>query len=236
MTIKKNCLSIITITKDDPTGLARTMASLKTQSCDNYEWIIIDGNKEPDNGRYDAMNKGINRAHGKYLLFLNSGDQLADPDTISIIDRHTSILTSDFIYGDALEEIDGRLMVKRARKPKTIARGMFTHHQAMIYNRQTLGDVRYDTEYQIAGDYDFTARFLKKCEDISYIPAGLCLFAQGGVSQQKAELGRREEFNAKIKNKICGRFSACRYYAAQALALFIRRKLPALYRLSRTAI
>jgi putative colanic acid biosynthesis glycosyltransferase len=236
MTIKTPCLSIITITKDDPAGLAKTTASLKAQTCNNFEWIVVDGNKEPDNGRYDAMNKGIERASGKYILFLNGGDQLADPEVISILERHTSILTSDLIYGDALEEINGKLMVKRARKPKTIARGMFTHHQAIIYNRNTLGKLRYKTDYEIAGDYDFTARFLKNCEDISYIPAGLCLFEEGGISQQNAKLGRKEEYRAKLENKLCGPFQAKRYYMRQAIAAGMRKKLPGLYNMFRSNV
>lgn len=230
MTNKRPFLSIITITKNNPAGLAKTTASLRQQTCADFEWIVIDGDKEPDKGPYDAMNKGINRAHGKYLLFLNSGDQLADPETVTILERHTSILTSDFIYGDAMEEVNGLLMVKRARKPKTIARGMFTHHQAMIYNRETFGDLRYDISYKIAGDYDFTARFLKKCEDISYIPASLCLFEQGGISQQHSALGRREEYKSKIQNGLCGHLTAAGYYIMQSLAMVLRKNFPALYR------
>lgn len=229
-------LSILTITKDDPYGLARTKASLKAQSECGFEWIVIDGALEPDAGIYDAMNKGLIRAAGDYILFLNGGDAVADPETISLLKRHIHALPSDFIYGDAMEEIGGKLMVQKARDHTHLPRGLFTHHQAMIYKRSVIGDMRYNTDYKIAGDYDFTARYLKRCKDISYIPAPLIWFEQGGISQRNAVLGRREEFKSKIENHLCGRWSACGIYARQHLAFSVKKRAPGLYRALRSVM
>lgn len=221
--------SIVTITKNNDRGLARTRGSIEEQSCWNYEWIIIDGALEPDNGIYDAMNKGITRAKGDYILFLNAGDRFADPETLSLLERHIETFPSDFIYGDAMEDVKEKLMVKKARPHASLARGMFTHHQAMVYKRSMIGDLRFNTDYKIAGDYDFTARFLKKCNEASYVPAPLCHFESGGLSQRKSGLGRREEFRAKIKNRLCNPLTAIGIYIMQAGAMILRKSNPDLY-------
>ncbi len=106
-------LSIITINLNNSAGLDKTMKSVLVQSFRDFEYIVIDGgsndgsveilksfeklysNKteiiwlsETDKGIYNAMNKGIDLAHGEYLLFLNSGDSLVNPDILQTVFSH----------------------------------------------------------------------------------------------------------------------------------------------------
>lgn len=214
--------SIITITLNNFEGLKKTEKSIDTQTYENFEWIVIDGNStdntldhlknrrtntrrdknpfkfisEADEGLYDAMNTGIEQARGHYIVFLNAGDELAATETLSLIAPHTE-KKPDFIFGDALEPINGnKTTYKKARRYKDIAWGMITHHQAMFYRRHTIRDfkMRYSLIYEIASDYDFTARFLLKAKKIAYLPKPICIFEQGGVSQRNAALGRKEQF------------------------------------------
>ena len=99
-------LSIITINRNNAAGLRKTIESVLSQTYRDFEYIVVDGAStdesvdiirasalqaegldftwisEPDNGVYQAMNKGIKRAKGEYCLFLNSGDFLIAPDVI----------------------------------------------------------------------------------------------------------------------------------------------------------
>jgi putative colanic acid biosynthesis glycosyltransferase len=234
--------SIITITKDNLEGLQRSYDSLHVQDCDDYEWIVIDGAStdgtaaflsdkearwmsEPDDGLYDAMNKGIDRAQGEYLLFLNAGDVFADECVLSLVRSLVGESKPDFIYGDALE--DG--YYKKARSHKAIERGLFTHHQCMFYKRTVLGDLRYDLQYRISADYDLTWRFLSMASNIVYEPYAFCEFETGGISQRLAGLGRKEQFMIRRDyggmNMFRNRAIWMRHYAAW----FVRSYFPALF-------
>lgn len=113
-------LSIITINYNNKAGLQKTINSIISQTFKDFEWIIIDGGStdgskelieqysqyttfwvsEPDNGIYNAMNKGILTCNGEYILFLNSGDWLNKNNSLKIINQHE--FTEDFVIFDII--------------------------------------------------------------------------------------------------------------------------------------
>ncbi len=246
--------SIITVTKNNFEGLKRTHKSLGVQSCRDFEWIVVDGGStdgtceylsqtraiwmsQQDKGIYDAMNKAIPEASGDYVLFLNAGDLLAGP---WVLDRISRALTEhrktpDFIYGDSMETRPGQPPAhKKARGHNRYRRGMFTHHQAMLYRREKLQKSRYDLSYKIASDYDLTCRFLRQKKIRSrYVPLAFCIYESGGLSQQYAELGRKEQAMIREKLRLCGPVTNTMIQFIQTLAWNIRKKYPRLYHLSK---
>ena len=186
--------SIITITKQNSDGFRKTKQSIESQSFKDFEWIVIDGDVEPDNGIYDAMNKGLSRAQGDYVVFMNAGDIFFDFNVLR--DIFDDCNGADLIYGDAIE---GEFY-KKARPHNMIACGLFTHHQAMYYKRTTIADLRYDEAYPIAADYKFTAQVILNDALAHYIPKPLCVFEMGGVSQRNAAQGRAEQ--AQIRREL----------------------------------
>lgn len=240
--------SIVSVVLNHESGLKTTGESLKIQSFQDYEWIVIDGGShdgslsyikdnathyisEPDNGIYDAMNKGLAMAAGDYVLFLNAGDALAAPDTLEKIAGAAGKEknTPDFIYGDSFEAAEGKKTYKPARAHHIMNLGMFTHHQSMLYRRAAIGDLRYDTRYTISADYDFTLRFLRSAKNILYCRRPLCLFEGGGISQQKATLGRTEQFQIRRANRTATIFENGMIYGLQSAAWAFRTHLPGLY-------
>lgn len=109
-------ISIITINYNNLDGLKRTVESVVNQTWKEFEYIVIDGGStdgsteyiktqsanidywvsEPDTGIYNAMNKGIAKATGEYLLFLNSGDHFYSNNVL--LENHTKISDYDLIY------------------------------------------------------------------------------------------------------------------------------------------
>lgn len=167
--------SIITVTWNAETALAATAASIREQDFEDYEWLVIDGAStdktldvarrfadadrdtivsEADRGVYDAMNKGLSRAKGEIVHFLNAGDVYPDAKVLSDVsaDFQSDV---DVVYGDSLFSLpDGRIIV---RKADDVAAGMHRRvpicHQAMFVRRSCHLKHKFDLSFNISADY-----------------------------------------------------------------------------------
>ncbi len=192
-------LSIITVNLNNATGLQKTMESVFAQTFTDYEYIIIDGgstdgskeliekhrNKfvcaisEKDNGIYNAMNKGIVKAEGEYLLFLNSGDFLYSEHSIADFFIHSN--DEDIVYGDVYVIEKEREWIKTY--PDKLSFGFFLrdslHHQSTIIKKSVFEKTGlYDENLRIVSDwkvcmnaiclYQFSYRHINSC--ISVFP------------------------------------------------------------------
>lgn len=208
--------SVITITYRDWEGFCRTRDSVLGQSFDGYEWIVVDGGQdqriregfssqrgskhvlisEKDAGIYNAMNKGLAMASGKYVIFMNGGDSFATQDVLSKI----AALASDddaLIYGDCLlSGFDGdQPRYKVARNPSYIWYGMFASHQSIFYPAKLVGALRFDERLRIAGDYRFTAEVVKKSVLAArYAGFPVSIFDMRGASNADPSIGRAENW------------------------------------------
>lgn len=171
-------ISIITINYNDAKGLQRTLQSVRSQSYQHFEHIVIDGNSddgsknviqdagdylayaisEPDKGIYNAMNKGISVAKGQYLLFLNSGDSLAHEDVLAKV---APFLKShkDIYYGTIQVERNGHL--KQLEYPDDLTFQYFFHkgylpHPATFIKKDLFDRTSmYNEDLKIASDWEF---------------------------------------------------------------------------------
>lgn len=246
--------SIITVTRNHLGGLKATAASLALESADLFEWIVIDGASndgtaeylantksqwisEPDSGIYDAMNKGLKRATGDYMLFLNAGDTLALPRTLETLAALLKArpIKPDLIYGDAYEHTKAGRITKTARPHGQLRQGLFTHHQSIFYARETVNDLCYDQAYDIAADYKFTAEFLRRTKDVFYWPRPLCVFEAGGISQQRAFRGRMQQSLIRRELQMTYPLEEVLIVLKQTAAYTLRRIAPKLYWRLRTA-
>ena len=240
--------SIITITRHHLNGLKDTALSLANENPNLFEWIVIDGAStdgtaeylkttnadwisEPDQGIYDAMNKGIERAKGDYVLFLNAGDMLALPRTLETLAELLKArpMHPDLIYGDAFEEASEGRVIKTAHTHQNINQGLFTHHQSIFYRREVINNLRYDQKYNIAADYKFTAQFLRTCKDVLYWPRPVCTFEAGGISQKKAFKGRMQQSLIRYELQMTRPMEEVFIVARQTIAYTLRRIAPGLY-------
>ncbi|QQG36789.1 MAG: glycosyltransferase [Micavibrio aeruginosavorus] len=240
--------SVITVSRNHLSGLKATASALSHENQTLFEWIVIDGASddgtqdylqttnarwisESDHGIYDAMNKGLERAAGEYVLFLNAGDTLALPRTLDTLAEYLKArpVNPDLIYGDAFEDTGSGRVIKPAHSHKTLHQGLFTHHQAILYRRALIDGLLYDRAYSIAADYKFTAQFIMRCQDIMYWPRPLCLFEPGGLSQRQAFKGRMQQSLIRRELHMTLPMEEIFILLRQTLTLALRRYCPALY-------
>lgn len=222
-------ITIVSVVKDDHEGLLATLASIFEQITPVDEVIVVDGLsrdgslelaqsfsdcgvrvvKGPDNGIYDAMNKGLQAASSDYVWFLNAGDTLADSSTLRSLATYLVQSPSDWLYGAAVPVDTKRKQVgpvlQGSCTTKNLRKGLVHfNHQAMIMSRrmlQSLGGFR--LKYPLAAEYDLYLRASSVAE-AQPIPQILVNFRVGGTShrhrvQHMREMGeaRREYFEMR---------------------------------------
>jgi len=199
--------SIITVTWNAASVIAPTMNSVQRQTSSDYEMLIIDGAStddtlqivrqasiaglrvfsEPDKGLYDAMNKGIARARGRYLIFLNAGDAFADETVLARLALLT-VGNPGVIYGQT-QLVDARRNVVGPRHltaPKRLTAGSFLNgmvvcHQAFVARRDLVPE--YDLQYRFSADYDWCIKVLRKSPSNAYAgPAPIISYLADGMT------------------------------------------------------
>ena len=246
--MNKPLFSIITVTYNASRFLEQTILSIISQSYRNIEFIVIDGNSsdgtqdivrkyeahiaywisEPDKGLYDAMNKGMQKATGDYLWFVNAGDEIQALDTISNLVKKLQGPLPDIIYGETeIVDFDGNsLGMRRLKVPeklnwKSFRMGMLICHQSFIVRREIAPP--YDLSYRYSSDIDWCIRCMKKAEFLFNSRLSLSKFMEGGMSTESRKASLKERY--LIMCKYYGKFPtqlrhiwfAFRFYSAKFL-------------------
>jgi len=212
-------LSIITVSLNSAEYIEETILSVLNQDYPDFEYIIIDGGStdgtldiiekykqqltyfcsEPDNGLYDAMNKGIKRATGDIVGIINSDDYYF-PGTFSTVNKafKGKSLDSHIFWGDVEYEIKGTVKGFRPQKTKI---GAFAPHPSMFCPRKIYERIGlYDTSFRLLGDYDFMYRAINKNKiNPIYVPVPIAFFREGGLADSNIKRCLKDELTVKLK-------------------------------------
>ena len=208
---KEPLVSIITVTLNSEKYLEETLKSIKNQKNKDYELIIIDGQSidntieiikryedlinfclvEKDNGIYDAFNKGLKYAKGKYIVFVNSDDVLT-PEAFELLSAYDKKYKDiDFLFGSVKKHWG----VLYGYKPHKIrfTWGFYSSHSTGFYIKRTsakkIGE--YNLKYKFHADFDYFYRMIVKHK-------------MKGIGTERGELFgifRRGGFSSKIDFK-----------------------------------
>jgi FkbM family methyltransferase len=145
---------------------------------------------EPDQGIYDAMNKGLQHATNDhdYVLFLNSGDIFSCHHALSIVAQviEASCLSHDVYYGHTLLSLPGSSIairsLSKSRRIGYIRLNIPMHHQSIYLRLKSLHSMPYDTTYRYAGDYELIARMYREGRSFHSIDYPLSTFDMTGAS------------------------------------------------------
>lgn len=210
-------VSIITVVYNDVRGIEHTIRSVMKQTYADFEYIIVDGLStdgtlqvidryreevsflisEKDDGIYDAMNKGLSRATGDYLLFLNSGDELYEDMTLEKV--FSSAENADIYYGDTkLVDESRRILGDRRHTPpkhftwRSFRYGMNICHQA-IYVKRSIASP-YDLQYQLSADVDWIIRAAKRAKKTVNVNQYVAKYLVGGTTQKRQRQSLKERY------------------------------------------
>lgn len=202
-------LTVITVVKDAPADLSRTLASVASQDLSGVEYLVIDGSNDrtsvPEvlarfpalaasyvwrkpSGIYPAMNEGLTLARGDYVYFANAGDVFFDTEVLGRVRKATESMSPAWLFGEVeiLSESGQRVITERwdyaDEQATCFSRGRFPCHQGTFTRRALLLDQGgFDTSYSIVADY---AAFLKLTlvSDPTHLDFIIATFAEGGVS------------------------------------------------------
>lgn len=210
-------ISIITVVYNARDILEGTILSVLNQTYTNIQYILVDGlstdgtleiirkyesqiakwTSNKDKGIYDAMNKGLEMASGDYILFLNAGDKLKEPQTISRIFEENP--SADIYYGRVdLINGSGQVLGERRLKPplelnwKSFRWGMLVSHQAFIPKR-ALAET-YNLSFRISADIDWCIRCMKKAKTLVNTKQVISEYLVGGESRKNTLISWKERF------------------------------------------
>lgn len=196
-------ISIVTVVYDDAEGLERTIRSVLNLDYANVEYIVIDGASpdstqkilrrysdqidvlvsEPDEGIYDAMNKGIKEAGGEFLIFMNAGDEFASKDVLSKVAVQMQNDAADVIYGDRNYVDENGSVLQKAKGKEHISKGMPYCHQSAFYRLSTLEKFPFKTHFLYSSDYNQIVELYKAEKKFLKLDEVICNFHAGGQSE-----------------------------------------------------
>ena len=251
--------SIITVCWNSGNTIKRTIESVLEQDFQDYEYIIVDGGStdgtldiikayeprfegklkyksEPDKGIYDAFNKGIERATGKYIWLVNSDDYI-EPEVLERL--HNLVKDCKEGYEPIISAImncvteNGNILYTVKSSPEKVAAAyrnntMGTIHPATIVPKRIYDFVGlYDINYKIIGDIDWFKRAYKTGMHIIFADFVVTNFMVGGVSTASSSAKSKKDRKYLLKKFYPNIFSYYyQYYkwlAAFNLAKYIKR-------------
>lgn len=257
--------SIITITYNAEAFLPRTVESVLSQHYRDIEHIIIDGAStdstisvaqdymqrsyaaqnghevrivsEPDNGLYDAMNKGLRQASGDYICFLNAGDFFPNANVLdTIVSRSLTGKSRQqlpaVIYGDTdIVDNDGNFLRHRRLAPsrnltwRSFRKGMLVCHQAFYARLDIARTVPYDTRYRYSADVDWCIRVMKEAErmgaGLAYVDSVVVNYTQEGQTTKHHRDSLKERY--RVMQSHYGAFTTALMHAWFAVRAVVKK-------------
>jgi glycosyltransferase involved in cell wall biosynthesis len=199
-------LSIITINKNNFSGLEKTIQSVIEQTNKDFEYIVIDGNSsdgsvevinkystginywisEPDTGIYNAMNKGIRKAQGEYCLFLNSGDWLISSTTLqNVFNEISNFYQADIFFSDLIRSDGVLVKFPNNLSIKHLIMNAMSHQNSLIKRSLFYEHGFYNEDLIIASDWEFFLNELWKYKSIFiHIDTNISIFDIYGIGSK----------------------------------------------------
>ena len=224
----KPILTVITVCFNVDSCIEKTIKSLLQQKCSGIEYLVIDGAStdntvsilskykklfaargisykvisEPDNGLYDAMNKGIKHAKGEWIQYLNAGDDYNDNDVLSRVICILEESEADIVCGNYVRISEDGNIIRPWKVPEFegIKTGMIFGHESCFIRREKHKKFPYNIKYTIEADYNsFLGMYLDGYK-IQHIDMNIINFYEDGVSSKRRIEAVRQIYICRYKH------------------------------------
>jgi len=219
-------VSIITVVYNGIEHVEETIKSVLEQTYDNVEYIIIDGGSndgtvelirkyeeqidywisEPDNGIYDAMNKGLAQATGETVGLINADDWY-ERDAVEKVVRRFQNSNADVLHGSMriLKENGSEMIVQAEENLERLKKGMLLNHPTVFAKRSQYAKYGFfDTSYSIVADWEMMLRWWHQDAQFEALDDVLANFRMGGVSSEHLKKSFLEKHRVRKKHNITG--------------------------------
>lgn len=208
----KGLLTVITVCFNAENSIEKTLNSILNQTFSDFEYLIIDGKSkdgtldvieqykqkftdkginlrvisEPDKGIYDAMNKGIKNARGKWIEFLNAGTDYIENDVLEKVVNVLEDCDGDIVHGDFLRvPVDGRVEVFNDTSDIDVMKNhMILSHESSFFRREMHKSYPYNTKINIVADYNSCLKMYLDGKKFVHIPVAIVRFYEDGFSSK----------------------------------------------------
>lgn len=214
-------ISVITVCYNSEATIERTIRSVIAQDYHDLEYIIIDGAStdktldiigkyqneisicvsEPDNGLYDAMNKGLEKCSGDVFAFLNSDDWYAD-NVLKKVNEYFESSNADIVSGNLYLFHDGvseKLNFDRSNREKMLFEVIYPHPALFAKRELYVKHGGFDTSYKLAADTDWVMKVCVNGADVFCADDCFTHFSDGGLSFRKRYAGLKEQYQIACK-------------------------------------
>lgn len=229
--------SIIVVCRNAGEKLNKTIESIRRQTAEDYEIIVQDGfstdgsverlavenagenlkiYREKDTGIYDAMNRAVAHASGRYLFFLNCGDYFQDETVLAQVKKEIARTDGKkgpaVFYGNIFERSTGALVMSNPKIDDFACYRNVPCHQACFYDRRLLKKRGFRTCYQVRADYDhFLWCYYKAHAGMYYMPVTVASYEGDGFSETRENKRRSLVEHAHIVGKYMSRKQIIKY-------------------------
>lgn len=211
-------ISVVTVCYNAAETITATIKSVINQTYKNIEYIVVDGAStddtvdiikqyenritkwisEPDNGIYDAMNKGIKIATGEWINFMNAGDVFYNCE---VLQKICGLLNTEYdvVYGDSIHRHSFGQGLVKCSSLQNIEKSLICSHQSCFIKKKEASDKLFDTRYQLAADYKMLLSCYLDGKAFCYVPEVVAsVLVDEGATAEGFKKSKMEARNIQI--------------------------------------
>ena len=206
-------ITVVTVVYNSVDLLKKTIESVTEQSFRSFEYIIIDGGStdgsvelikqhetslsawvsEKDNGIYNAMNKGVNLAKGKWICFVNSGDVFVDVNVLEkVADFMNTAPETDIFYGNIFVNAHNGELKECIASPPCNKHRMYFCHQSAFVKTILIKNNPFDEKYKMSADFKFFKQCYLEKRDFCNMNFPIVIYDTQGISNTSRKAGIKE--------------------------------------------